>query len=101
MACCAFAAFIIGQCFALFDGWRRRLRRLLGLPIVEPSLSMNAPEPPPRRVFRHWRGVAGLMLVVELGFVFGWAAVAVARDAPGLLPPSIAAWCSLQNTAAR
>jgi hypothetical protein len=101
MACCAFAAFIIGQCFALFDGWRRRARRLLGLPVIETSLSMHAPDPMRQPPSLRWRAVLGLALVAELSFVFGWGTVAVARGAPGLLPTAVVAWCTPSKISVR
>ncbi|HZR36594.1 MAG TPA: hypothetical protein VFA75_14575 [Nevskia sp.] len=71
MACCAFIAFLIGQCLAAFQSWRGRLARLFGLKPREgkPFLA------------RRWRNGLVAALVIELGLAAG-AAIA-AGLAPG------------------
>lgn len=87
MACCAFVAFVIGQCLALMEGWRRRISVLLRLPVLAPAAA-RTPRARPR-----WK--AGLLaaLVLELGVTAGFA-VAAAVTSPGTLaalcrPPAI------------
>ena len=63
MACCAFLAFLIGQCLAVFRSWRNRLARLFGLKIGE-GKPVLAP---------HWRKGLLAALVIELGFAAGAA----------------------------
>jgi len=79
MACCAFIAFLIGQCLAVFQCWRDRIRRLLGLG----SASVAKPLPASR-----WRKGLVIALVIELGFAAGAAIAAV-------LAPSGTAWSAL------
>jgi hypothetical protein len=95
VACCAFAALIVGQFFALLGGWSLRLRRLFGLPAANqpPSLSMYAQQPASPGPLR-WRKGLVVALVLELGLLSGFATVAAARQTLGLLPPSLLAWCS-------
>ena len=68
MACCAFAAFIIGQCLALAESWRRSIAALLRLPVLSPA--------PATRARPRWK--AGLLaaLVLELGITAGFAIAA-------------------------
>lgn len=77
MACCAFAAFLIGQCLALAEGWRRRIAALLRLPVLAPAAC--AP-----RARARWK--AGLLaaLVLELGITAGFA-IAAEVTSPGAL----------------
>ena len=62
MACCAFIAFLIGQCLAVFQSWRQRLARLFGLNVKA------GPRPAPR-----WRKGLVVALVIELGLAAGGA----------------------------
>lgn len=84
MPCCAFAAFLIGQCLALAAGWRRRIAVALRLPGLAPA----APTP---RARPRWK--AGLLaaLVLELGVTAGFAIAAGAVAPPGGY--SLAALC--------
>ncbi|HWY23280.1 MAG TPA: hypothetical protein VNX47_00075 [Nevskia sp.] len=63
MACCAFIAFLIGQCLAAFQSWRNRLARLFGLRTV-PAQAAPAPR---------WRKGLVVALVIELGLATGGA----------------------------
>lgn len=63
MACCAFIAFVIGQCLAAFQSWRNRVLRLLGMTRVE-TKPLSAPR---------WRKALLAAVVVELGLVAGVA----------------------------
>lgn len=72
MACCAFIAFLIGQCLAAFQSWRNRLARLFGLGTVSAAKPLLAPR---------WRKSLVIALVIELGLATG-AAIA-AGLAPG------------------
>lgn len=78
MACCAFLAFVIGQCLAAFQSWRNRLARLLGLKTREgkPVLALR------------WRKGLIAALVIELGFAAGAAIGA------GVVPGN-SAWSAL------
>jgi hypothetical protein len=62
MACCAFIAFLIGQCLAVFQSWRKRLARLLGLRIEVEAKPIRA---------ARWRKGLAAALVIELGFAAG------------------------------
>jgi hypothetical protein len=90
MACCAFAAFIIGQCLALVQGWRRRIAALLRLPVLAPVA--RAPRVRPR-----WKTGLLVALVLELGVTAGFAIAAGAASSNGgytlssLCRPAVAA----------
>jgi hypothetical protein len=64
MACCAFIAFLIGQCLALFQSWRSRLARLFGFKGSAGPFAASAPR---------WRKPLLAALVIELGLVAGAA----------------------------
>lgn len=64
MACCAFIAFLIGQCLAVFQSWRQHFVRLFGRR-VEPDAT---PAPVPL-----WRKGLLAVLVIELGLAAGGA----------------------------
>jgi hypothetical protein len=79
MACCAFIAFLIGQCLAAFQSWRARLAGLLGLKIkgtAKPAISAR------------WRKGLVAALVVELGVAAG-AAIAAG------FTPGVGTWSAL------
>lgn len=63
MACCAFLAFLIGQCLAVFQSWRTRVARLFGL---NPASAQPALRP-------RWRKTLLAALVIELGMTAGVA----------------------------
>ncbi len=65
MACCAFIAFLIGQCLAVFQSWRSRIARLLGLKSGGPAKSGTLA---PR-----WRRGLLAALVIEIGLATGGA----------------------------
>jgi hypothetical protein len=89
MACCAFAAFVIGQCLALAEGWRRRIAALLRLPGLAPA--------PVTRARPRWKASLLAALVLELGITAGFAIAAGAASTNGgytlssLCQPAIAA----------
>jgi hypothetical protein len=86
MACCAFAAFVIGQCLALVDGWRRRIARLLHLPVLQPAVVAR-----PARASRRWKTGLLAAVVLELGMAAGFAIVAWAASPAGT---ALAALCT-------
>jgi hypothetical protein len=85
MACCAFAAFLIGQCLALVDGWRRRVAALLHLASPAPALPRVARTP------RRWKTGLLAAVVLELGLAAGFGLAAWAASPAG---SALAAFCS-------
>ncbi len=81
MACCAFIAFLIGQCLAAFQSWRNGLARLVG---IKPGSARPAPR---------WRGAMLAALVIELGVAAG---VAIGAG----LAPGEGTWSALCNASA-
>jgi hypothetical protein len=84
MACCAFIAFLIGQCLAAFQSWRSRLARLLGLG--------GGAGRPAAALAPRWRKGLLVALVLELGFAAGCAIAAG-------FTPGAGAWSALCGTA--
>jgi hypothetical protein len=80
MACCAFIAFLIGQCLAAFQSWRARLARLFGLKLGETAQKPLASS--------RWRKGLVAALVIELGVAAG------AAIAAGFIPGA-RAWSAL------
>jgi len=83
VACCAFLAFIIGQCLALAGAWRRRLAGLprLGRPRVAPAAARRLP----------WNKGLLIALVLEVGFGAGAAGgVWLAHGSAAFAEPLIA-----------
>lgn len=76
MACCAFVAFIIGQCLALAEGWRRRMATLLRLPVLAPAARTP-------RLRMRWKTGLLAVLVLELGITAGFAIAATAAFPDG------------------
>jgi hypothetical protein len=81
MACCAFIAFLIGQCLTVFQSWHNRLARLFGF---KPGGARPAPR---------WRGAMLAALVIELGLAAG---VAIGAG----LAPGEGTWSALCNASA-
>lgn len=79
MACCAFIAFLIGQCLAAFQSWRARFARLSGLKVEGMAKPVAA---------SRWRKGLLAALVVELGLTAG---VAIAAG----LVPGQSTWSAL------
>ena len=79
MACCAFIAFLIGQCLAAFQSWRVRFARLLGLKVEGAAKPAAA---------ARWRKGLIAALVIELGFAAG---VAIGAG----FTPGAGAWSAL------
>lgn len=94
MACCAFLAFVIGQCLALSQSWRRRIAGLLHLrrPLAAPA---------PAAVRRpSWHKGLLAVLVIEVGIAAGGAGGAwLARGSTALGAP-LAALCGIGKAAA-
>jgi len=89
VACCAFLAFIIGQCLALTDTWRRRVAAVLHLgrpPRPQPAVAG------PRRL--PWKKG----LVIELGFVAGSAGAAWLVHGAAAPGTTLAAFCGIGKT---
>ena len=94
MACCAFLAFVIGQCLALSQSWRRRIAGLL-----HPRRPLPAPAHAAVRRPSWHKGLLAA-LVIELGFVTGGAGGAwLARGSTALSAP-LAALCGIGKAAA-
>ena len=92
MACCAFLAFVIGQCLALSQSWRRRIVGLL-----HPRRSLPAPAAVRRP---SWHKGLLAVLVIEVGIAAGGAGGAwLARGSTALTAP-LAALCGIGKAAA-
>jgi len=94
VACCAFLAFIIGQCLALTDAWRRRIAAVLHLgrpPRPQPAIAG------PRRL--PWKKGLLIALVIELGFVAGSAGAAWLVHGAAAPGTTLAAFCGIGKTA--
>lgn len=84
MACCAFIAFLIGQGLAMFQSWRNRFARLLGLKVEGVAKPLAA---------SRWRKGLLAALMVELGLTAG---VAIAAG----LVPGQGTWSALCSAGA-
>lgn len=94
MACCAFLAFVIGQCLALSQSWRRRIAGLL-----HPRRPLPAPAPAAVRRPSWHKGLLAV-LVIEVGIATGGAGGAwLARGSAALSTP-LAALCGIGKAAA-
>ncbi len=95
MACCAFLAFVIGQCLALSQSWRRRIAGLLHLrrPLPAPAAPSVVRRP-------SWHKGLLAVLVIEVGIAAGGAGGAwLARGSTALTAP-LAALCGIGKAAA-
>ena len=90
MACCAFLAFIIGQCLALTEVWRRRIAAMLhlGRP-ARPQPAVAGPRRLP------WKKGLLIALVIELGFVAGSAGAAWLVHGAAALSGPLVALCGI------
>ena len=93
MACCAFLAFIIGQCLALAEAWRRRIAAVLCLG--------RAPRASAAAGARRLPWSKGLLaaLVIELGFASGCAGGAWLVHGSAAPAATLAAFCGIGKTA--
>jgi hypothetical protein len=96
VVCCAFAAFIIAQCLALAETWRRRLAGLL-------RLGRPAPARPPvaAAAVRRLPWSKGLLaaLVIEVGFAAGAAGGAWLAHGSAALVEPLVAFCGIGKAA--
>jgi hypothetical protein len=94
VACCAFLAFVIGQCVALSQSWRRRIAGLLPWRRPLPAQVQAAPRRP------SWHKGLLAALVIEVGIVVGGAGGAwLVRGSAALTAP-LAALCGIGKAAA-
>jgi len=94
VACCAFLAFVIGQCLALSQSWRRRIAGLLHLRQPLPASVPAALRRP------SWHKGLLAVLVLEVGIAAGGAGGAwLARGSAALSAP-LAALCGIGKAAA-
>jgi hypothetical protein len=94
VACCAFLAFLIGQCLALSQSWRRRIAGLLRLRRPLPAAAPVAVRRP------SWHKGLLAVLVIEVGIAAGGAGGAwLARGSTALAAP-LAALCGIGKAAA-
>ena len=94
MACCAFLAFVIGQCLALSQSWRRRIAGLLPHRRQQTAQVQAAPRRP------SWHKGLLAALVIEVGIVAGAGGGAwLARGSAALTAPLVAL-CGIGKAAA-
>ncbi|WP_029919784.1 hypothetical protein [Nevskia soli] len=94
MACCAFLAFLIGQCLALSQSWRRRIAGLLPWRRSRMEQVPAAPRQP------SWRKGLLAALAIEVGIVAGAGGGAwLARGSSTLTAP-LAALCGIGKAVA-
>ena len=89
MACCAFLAFLIGQCLAFTGAWRRRIAGVLHLgrqPLAQPVTG-------PRRL--PWSKGLLIALVIELGFGAGCAGGAWLAGGSAAFAAPLVALCGI------
>jgi len=94
VACCAFLAFIIGQCLAVTDAWRRRIVGVLHLgrpPRQQPAVTGTRRLP--------WKKGLLIALVIELGFAAGSAGGAWLVHGSAAPGATLAAFCGIGKTA--
>jgi len=93
VACCAFLAFVIGQCLALTGVWRRRLASLLHLP----QRLRAHPAAAVRRL--PWNKGLLIVLVIELGFGAGAAGGAWLAHGSAAFAEPLIALCGIGKAA--
>ena len=89
MACCAFLAFLIGQCLAFTSAWRRRIAGVLHLgrpPQVQHAVAT-------RRL--PWSKGLLIALVIELGFGAGCAGGAWLAGGSAAFAAPLVALCGI------
>ena len=94
MACCAFLAFVIGQCLALSQSWSRRIAGLLPWRRPQTVQVQAAPRRP------SWHKGLLAALVIEVGIVAGGAGGAWLTRGSAALTAPLAALCGIGKVAA-
>ena len=93
MACCAFLAFLIGQCLAFTGAWRRRIAGVLHLgrpPLAQPVTGLHR--------LPLSKGLL-IALVIELGFGAGCAGGALLAGGSAAFAAPLVALCGIGKTA--